>query len=197
MITLGLYKVRGIKNTDKLCIEPQGTQSVPRTKPPNFDKKIKTFEIDKRDKDVLTGSIYECVLTHFDLERSNRLPILYLDVVWTRPLVASSVCRVYLLFEITAEIGTPDDLFNKELSGIFSIQYKEEAGDIPLETLKLYPGHSKVHAKLRDFILLDDMIERLFDIVLERKKKFAEKYSVANITIPKNIIRLKDIDIDD
>ena len=191
----GIFNLNGVKNQSKIKITH--TENV-NLKPHEYvgDTPVESVEIMKNVK----GEIYKCNITHFFLLSSKKLPMMYISVIYERPLRRILLFRVYLCFTIESEVKSIKDLLNNPLDGHFSLeisidnQRKEIDDKIPF-----YPGEEKICKKLVNFSTVDEMKELILDLVDEVNEKFRKEYEkeMEYYKMPTTTISLKDYPLDD
>ena len=193
---IGLYAINGIEKTNKIRINHISNIELKKDMVIK-DQEVKKYVIEKLDAGVVYGYIYKSIITHHYINSSKRLPLFYINVIWVMPIQIILLYRIIVYFDITSEINSVADLFDKEIEGVFSTHTIVNNKNIPLEeNIIKYSGDTKVIAKLEKLTMMGEMIDYLHDLIALKKNEIAKKYGSRNYKIPENIISLKDIDIE-
>jgi len=194
---IGIYTIDGIKGKNKIRINHK-CNTILKEDMVIKDQNLEKYPIAKLHIGVATGYVYKCTLTHHYIASTKRLPLYYINVLWVKPIQILSVYRIIVYFDITSKITSADDLIGKEIEGIFSIYAIVDNKEIPLDkNIIKYPGDTEIIANLKKLTVMKDMKEYLYDLIDSKKKEIAKKYGFKNYKIPKNIISLKDININE
>ena len=191
----GIYNVNGIKNKSQVKITHISNEKL---KPQEYigDTLLKTFDIFKNVK----AEVYKCNITHVFLISSKKLPMLYISVIYERPLRRVLLFKVYVCFDIESEIKADKDLINKPLDGKFSLEISidSQRKDID-DKMSLFPGEEKVCEKLLNFSTAPEMKELILDLIDEVNEKIKKEYAaeMEYYKPPTNVISLKNYPIND
>lgn len=190
LVTCGIYCLKGIKYKDQVKIKHIDTI---KTSIDNriTDTFIESYTINKN----ITGQIFACSLTNNFLSSTKKLPMIYIDVWWTRVIQRKLLYRLFLYFTIKEEVKSSKQLINCPLKGIFSIEVSIEDQLNSLDEINIYPGNKEIKDILINFTKSKNM--KLFHKQLSdlEEKKIADKYKNEfkdYEKIPKATIKLKD-----
>ena len=193
--TCGIFNVNGIKNKSQVKIEHISNEKLKQHEYIS-DTQLKTFDIFKNVK----AEVYKCNVTHVFLTSSKKLPMMYISVIYERPLRRVLLFRVYLCFTIESEIKAVKDLINNPLNGKFTLEISIDNQRKEIDDkVNVFPGEEKVCEKLLNFSTAPEMKELILDLIDEVNEKIKKEYEaeMEYYKPPKNVISLKNYPIDD
>ena len=117
---IGIYTTKYTENNNAIKLENMGT--IDKTQVNSItDQQLDMYEIKKH----VQGFMYKCNMTHFFLMSTKKLPVAYINICYTKyPLKVVLLYRIFIYFNIGSieHIKSMDDLVNKELPGVFSLE---------------------------------------------------------------------------
>ena len=186
----GIFSLKGISNKNQIKINHIENVTLQK------EEYIPDTLLDRYDiMEGIIGEIYSCNITHIYLMESHKLPMLYISVIYERPLRRILLFRVYLYFTIEDNIPSVKHLLNNEINGYFSLEINIENEKKEIEKkITKYLGDEKMVDKLKNFTLKEEMKELIKNLVMEANQKLREEYSkeFEFYEIPKNTISLKN-----
>lgn len=195
-VICGVYTLEGKKGEHGVNIRPLGTVKLKEGEQ-IADTKITEYDVMTN----VTGNVYACNITNEYVTRSKRLPMLYINIVWTKYLRSTLLCRLYLLFEIQTDVKSSDELLTQVLHGEFytEIEINRKKKILDIKGIEKFLGKDEVIKKLSDFTQTEGIKEILKSLINIEEQKLAEIHvgELAQYKIPKNTISLKDIDTSD
>lgn len=193
-----VFTVNGIKNENKIIIKPHHDPMAFQTKKIT-DTKIKRFEVSKS----VMGEVLTCNVSSNFLELSKKIPVMYLNVVYERPLRRILLYKVTLLFIMSEEEvvkrKTIPSLIKYPIEGIFTLEISlEDKNKIIDDDIATYPGNDEMCEKLVQFSQTDDMQQFTNDLVTDICTKLEEAYKkeIEDLKPPRNIISLRNYKLD-
>jgi len=184
----GVYKIKGIKKNNKIVIKPIGTielnvnQSIP-------DTLVERYNIKKH----IIDEIYTCNLLDTYITKNKKLPMIYINVIYEKPLLKVCLMRIVLSFLIEQDIKDENDLINKEISGKFILEVNINNNNKELETIEYYKGKKQVIEEFINLTKSDDILNIIEELIeldnKNRLKKFEQDYGRYKIPVP--TIKLK------
>ena len=188
-IKLALYAIKGINGTNTACIKYVDTFII------ESNKKIRDTCIDEYPiAQNITGNIYLCNVTHYYINQSKKLPMMYVTVCMDRSPAKYILYQVYLHFNITSAINTQEDLLEKPIEGFFSLQLIIKNQGRELGTFKIFNGSNDSKNMMKDLTKEQYMMDLMKELKSEKEEELCKKYKFnPNLyKIPKNIIKLED-----
>jgi len=180
--TRGIYYVQGIENENKAKIIPAHIvdmykgQQIP-------DKFIKRFTL----FDNVIAEIYECNILDTFLQRSKKLPVMYVRVVIDRKVQKILLIKLSLYFTITSDVKSAKELFNNELEGIYTLEIFTDNKNSQLSTVNKFFTVEDFHNEFIRIISNDVMIEFIKDKYNIINEKIAERFYKEYDTAPPKI----------
>ena len=116
----GIYNVQGVQSdTSSHRAIIKGAGSI-KLGPGEIvkDTLSSKFDITK----VVHGEINNCNIVDKYLLSNKKLPVLYVSVVYEKPLVRDVLFTIFLYFTITDDIKNENDLINTEINGQYSVE---------------------------------------------------------------------------
>jgi hypothetical protein len=186
----GIFNVQGIKNKNQVIVKHlenmklKSHEYVP-------DTLIKSYDIIEN----VTGEIYTCNITDSFLMKTNKLPLMYVSVIYDIPLRRVLLFRTYLYFTIQSDVKNTNQLLNNPLNGKFSIELSLEGSLKEIDNkIDKYYGDEVMQEKLSKFTVTDEMKEIVKGMIDDIHKKIAEQYAdeLAYYSLPEKYTSLKD-----
>jgi hypothetical protein len=124
----GIYNVNGITG-QTVNIKGAGTIKLG---PGDIikDNLLNKFDIIKN----IHGEINKCNIVDTYLMSNKKLPVLYISVVYEKPLVRDVLFTIFLYFTITDDIKKEDELINTNINGNFSVEMIMNKTNIVLDS---------------------------------------------------------------
>jgi hypothetical protein len=186
----GIFTVQGVK--DKKKVKIIHVQNIPLKESEYIaDTLLSSYDI----SDSVKGEIYLCNITHVFLMSSIKLPMLYVSVIYERPLRSVLLFRIYLCFNIETKVQSAEQLLNRSLNGNFSLEICIESQRKEIDNkLEKYPGDEKIIEKLKNFTMTDVMKELNENLIGDANQQLKSEYSkeFEYDELPKATISLKD-----
>lgn len=124
--------------------------------------------------------MYKCNMTHYFLSSSKKIPIMYINICYTKyPMRIVLLCRLLLYFIIdnTDNISSIDDLISKYISGKFVL---ESIICEKQQVIEIYDSISNENDKLNNNLInlskSLEMVELLKDMAKETEEKLYLDY---------------------
>lgn len=146
------------------------------------------------------GELFQCNITDLYLMASKKLPMLYANVVYEKPLQKVLLYRIYLFFTIESEIKDIKQLLSKPITGKFSFELSiNDQKKVIDNDVGNYIGHTRMQKRIMNFTKADDMKDLIKSLVEEVDEKLREQYKeeLDLYKMPTNIISLKDYPLDE
>ncbi len=193
-VKIALYAIKGIKETNTVSIEYMDTFDIDSNKKIR-DTCIEQYQIAQN----ITGNVYLCNITHYYLNQSKKLPMMYINVCIDRAPQKYTLYQVYLDFNITSTINTREDLLEKPIGGFFSLQLIIQNQGKELKKFDIFKGNNESREMLKDLTKTSYMIDLMKELKSEKDEQLRKKYNINpnHYRIPKNIIKLEDYASDD
>lgn len=193
--SVGIYNIYGIEGESRVVINHRETVC-PKEEETINDVLLDDYHIIEN----VQGKIYACNLTDSFLLSTKKLPVFYINVIYERPLVCVLLYKVYLLFEITCDIKSAEELIGSPIEGKFTVDVviNDMAQTID-DNITSFAGTENTCQKLINFTCVDEMKELIGIMIKEIQDKNNKKYENENFNfdIPENVISLKDYDVGD
>lgn len=195
-----IYVLKGVENKNEMKITHVKTEYLNKNE--MDDTIIETYVL-KKDvyEGIITGDVYLCNMTNEDLMKTKKLPMLYIDVTWSRTLKKMKLYRIYLFFTITQEVRSKNELLKKSLKGKYSLEicYENKYEKIERE-IKNYTNNKEMLNIMKEEAMKEKLMLYSDQEVEKENEKIKEQYGeeMARYTNPpRTTIKLEDINIDD
>lgn len=122
---------------------------------------------------VVYGEIYKCNIIDTYLLSNKKLPILYVSVVYEKPLVRDVLFTIFLYFTITDNIKNENELINNEITGLFSVEMMMDKSNNIIES-DVYIDDNTIIENIKKLIFSSEIkliIEELIIIKDEERRK--------------------------
>lgn len=186
----GVYRVYGVKSKSLATVKPIGMidlevgQSV-------RDDVLETFNV----KENVLVTVYKCNIVDKYLISTKKLPMMYMSVIYERPLQKILLMQLYFYFTITSDVKSESELINSQLEGKFSVEVMIDDNHKELDSsITSFAGFKQTVQKLKDIILSESMSDIIDNLIMieDEKIKIMYQSSYSNLEIPKNIIKLNN-----
>jgi hypothetical protein len=173
----GVYNVNGM-NGQKAIIKGAGNIKLGNGEVVK-DTLLNRFNI----TNVVYGEINKCNIIDKYLLSNKKLPVLYVSVVYEKPLVRDVLFTIFLYFTITDDIKNENELINKEINGLFSVEMMMNKSNTVIESdisKNGYVNDDTVIENIKEMIFSSEIkpiIEGLITIKdEERRKRILDMY---------------------
>ncbi len=192
--TCGIFTLQGIRAESQIKIVHELNEELAPSEIIQ-DSLIERYDIIKE----VCGEIYRCNITDAFLAQSKKLPMFYVNVVLERPLRRILLFKILLNFTITTVVKNSKQLLDENLDGEFSLELHIDNKNIKLDDhMTRYIGDKKYYEKMKLFTAQDSINEIIKDMIQEIDAKLRAEYKneFEKITVPQNIISLRDLKLD-
>jgi hypothetical protein len=194
-IKRGIYNLFGINDEHKVVIKGSGMIDLGHEESV-CDAMIERFTISPN----VFGELYKCNIVDSFLMSSKKQPLMYIAVVYEKPLVRSVLFSLFLYFTITSEIKSQDQLVGTELEGSFTIELILDKETKVLDTTfseKGYPGKAKTIDNLKTMVMSSDLQPIIQNIIKkkndERREHYLNMFPGGNFSAPPKVtVKLDD-----
>lgn len=132
---------------------------------------------------VVHGEINKCNIIDKYLLSNKKLPVMYVSVVYEKPLVRDVLFTIFLYFTITDDIKNEDDLINKEINGLFSVEMMMNKSNVIIDSNISNNGYisdEKVIENIKEMIFSSEIKPIIENLIVvkdeERRKRILEMY---------------------
>ena len=198
-----IFTLNGIKKTNQIKINHINNMGLLQHQYV-ADTLLEQYDIfddnDNDNNDNVQGELFQCNITDLFLMTSKKLPMMYVNVIYEKPLQKILLFRIYLFFTIEADIKDVKQLLLKPITGKFSFELAiNDQKKIIDDDLGIYIGDGRMQKKMVNFTKVDDMKVLIKSLMEEVDEKFREQYKEEFdlYKIPTNIISLKDYPLND
>jgi len=192
---IGVFSLKGMKGESAIKIKHLETGVL------DEGQSIKDTKIHKYDiAEHIVAEIYACNITDFSLMSSRKQPMLYTTIAMVKPFKMAILCTITLYFTIEDEIKSREQFLKSKLYGKFSLEITMQGVSKPLDhEIPTFPGNDKLVELIEGLTKNESMVSILKEIANIEEAKISSKYveDFDYFTLPKNIISLKDIKLDD
>lgn len=192
----GIFSISGISNSEKIKIIHE--QNIILEKHEHIeDTLLDQSNLIKNHR--VFGRMYKCNISDSYLMSTKKLPIMYISVIYEKPLRNFQLFRVYLCFTIDKDIKKIKELLDEEIEGKFTIELDIDGQRKVIDEIKAYPTDKNIKNKLNKFVQNKDMLEMIESMIGDVNKKLEEEFSkdFEGYEPPKHFISLKNMIIDD
>jgi len=176
----GVYNVNGIhnENSQKAIIKGAGSIKLGNGEIVK-DTLINRFNI----TNIVYGEINKCNIVDKYLLTNKKLPVLYVSVVYEKPLVRDVLFTIFLYFTITDNIKNENELINKEINGSFSVEMIMNKSNTIIDSdisKNGYVNDDKVIENIREMIFSSEIKPIIENLIVikdeERRKRILDMY---------------------
>ena len=168
----GIYNVNGV--SDKKAII-KGVGSIKLGKDDSVkDTFVNRFNI----TNIVFGEINKCNIIDKYLSSNKKLPILYITVVYEKPLVRDVLFTIFLYFTITDDVKNENELINAELNGTFSIEMIMNNSNIVIDSdisTNGYISDDKVIENIKEMIFSQETKPIIDNLIVSKDKERRER----------------------
>lgn len=174
MTITAIYTVIGVSGEQAINIKYLDTITSSQIKQLR-DTPIDIYDIDK----YIEAGLYACNITNHFLASSKKLPILCLNVKYTkytmRPIL---LYKLFLYFTITDDdIKSYDELLSKNIKGKFSMELFMQNNNLEIdENITNYTTNDEFKKMLIDISKSSDMIDICNNIISEEELNLSKLY---------------------
>lgn len=191
---IGVFSLKGMKGESAIKIrhiESGVLEEGQRIK----DTKIHKYEITPH----ILGEIYACNITDYNLMSSKKQPMLYATIALAKQFKVAVLCSIMLYFTIEDDVKSREQFLKSKLYGKFSLEIMMQGVSKPLDhQITVFPGNEKIVQLIENLTKNESMVSILQELAdieeVNISKKYVEDFDF--LDIPKNIITLKDYNID-
>lgn len=185
----GVYNLLGVGGEHKIVIKGAGMIRL-GNQDSVADEMIERFTISPN----VFGEIYKCNIIDAYLMSTKKLPMMYVTVVYEKPLVRSVLFTIFIYFTIKSNITGEKDLIGTEIEGEFTVELILEQQNKILDTefaSNGYPGKTQTINNLKTLVLSSDLQPIIQNIIdkrnEERKNKYFEMFPESNLNAPPKV----------
>jgi hypothetical protein len=192
---IGIFSLKGIKGESAIKIKHLETGTLEDGQSIK-DTKIHKYEIAPH----IVAEIYACNITDYSLMSSRKQPMLYTTIAMVKPFKMAILCTITLYFTIEDEVKSREQFLKSKLYGKFSLEITMQGVSKPLDhEISTFPGNEKLVELLEGLTTNESMVTILQEIANVEEAKISSKYveDFDYFTLPKNIISLRDVKLDD
>lgn len=173
---IGLYAFNGI--TGESCVTIQCLGSIKSTE--KYDDTFLKEYIVQNDPKVV-GYVYGCKIPEKQLMASKKQPILKINLVYEKSLVTALVAQLFVLFTITDDITSEEQLLHTQLKGYFSIDIISNNLCKTLDgTILKYPGNDEILKVIEQLTKHEMFRECINKYISNNEKERINKYTDGN-----------------
>jgi len=132
---------------------------------------------------IVHGEVNKCNIIDKYLLSNKKLPVMYISVVYEKPLVRDVLFTIFLYFTITDDIKNEDDLINKEINGLFSVEMMMNKSNVIIDSdisNNGYINDETVIENIKEMIFSSEIKPIIENLIVvkdeERRKRILEMY---------------------
>ena len=172
---IGVYTVKYTDQNNKIQLENLGTIDK-NDKNSITDQQLDTYEISK----YVSGFVCKCNITHHYLMTTQKLPVAYINVCYTKyPLKVVLLYRIFLYFKIDSveHIKKMEDLVEKDFNGKFVIDASINNQMIEIENIENGCNYNgQLNDKMVELTRSNDMMGLMKELINDVEEAMAIQY---------------------
>jgi hypothetical protein len=146
-------------------------------------------------KDNVYAYFYKCNLTDIFVMQSKKIPVIYINILYSSNIVTNMLFTIYIYFKISNidKFKSLQELLTKKLYGTYTMEIiiDEKINIIPL---KHFHGYEEVILKLIKLLQREEILEIINFQIKTRTEERRDKFgSVSNFTPKKPLFNIDEM----
>jgi hypothetical protein len=192
--TLGIFNLDGVKNTSHVKINHSA--NIEATEKIN-DNMLLHLPLDKAN--YIQSILYKANVTQFDLMRSKKQPVLYLNILFSKTMKVSLLYTLTLYFNIIDKsVKSQEDLLNNEIKGEFTLELQNVMTRVTTKVDKPivnYVDDNYIGLVMANLMKTDKYLNIFRNVALQEDKRLTEQYNKEHDDYQVPIVTFKPSDV--